>query len=495
MSTYLGIDLGTTATKTVVIGPGGTIVASARAPHPEARSIGRGRVDPRVWMDSVAAACGQLGGAASEVDGVGLSVHCPTALLYDVAGNPLAPGITWDHAGLPSYVSRLADLRNQSERQLAGNRESPATFMIAAYDFFAENEPDALGKAVEFGLVGSWLSRWLTGRSALDPTQASYTGAFAATDGSMRWLDDFLERVGIPAKKLPPIRPSLSVVGAVQKSAAAQLGIRVGIPVVVGAADTPSACFALGAEPSGIPLLLMGTTHVVSNCLAQPDNRALALQRPDVREGQWLINGVTNGGDSLAAGARLLGFGTGSDAVGALVAEADTVSVEDARNAPIYIPHVMPERGPMWLTSKATALYGFDGGTTRASASRGVLEGVLFADRMVVECCTSGDQGEVFLAGSFGSGTAAPQLIADALGRRVRVMDESNLSAIGAAEMAAAVLEGVAVRIPPSRVVTPRGDWSSAIAYRWEQFVPAWERTVGRTALEPFRAAQSDERK
>ena len=92
--------------------------------------------------------------------------------------------------------------------------------------------------------------------------------------------------------------------------------------MLVGSGDTPAASYALGTEPGGRPLLIMGTTHVVSNALAAPDPRAKALQRVDVRAGRWLINGVINGGDSLAEGAARLGYGQGDIAVEALVGTA-----------------------------------------------------------------------------------------------------------------------------------------------------------------------------
>ncbi len=491
MSTYLGIDLGTTATKAVIIEPDGTVVARSRVLHADARAIGPGRVDPGAWMKSVEAACAQLGPVIAKVSAVGLSAHSPTALLYDRDGTPLASGLTWDHPDLPDVVAGLAGSRDGEEAELAGNRVSPATFMIAAYPFFAENERDALASAVELGFVGSWLGRWITGESALDPTQASYTGAFTSTGGRLRWLSAFLERAGIPQERLPRLQGSLTTLGTVHTAAAKRLGVPAGIPVIVGSADTPAASFALGAAPSGIPLLLMGTTHVVSNCLDAPDNRALALQRSDVRESRWLINGVTNGGDALAAGARLLGLGTGAASVKALVAAASRATPSEAATAPVFIPHVMPERGPLWLTEPCTALVGFDAHTSSAAAARGVLEGVLFVDRMVVDSCVHADQGELYLSGAFGDDTAMSQMIADALGREVRVVDESNLSAVGAAGMASEVVEGRRIGLPGSRAIVPRDQWREVIDKRWTQFVPIWERTVGRPALEPLAPADA----
>jgi len=474
VTSYLGVDLGTTAVKAVVLAPDGTVLARSRAPHPHARAVGRGRVNPTAWISSIEAACRALGPAASTVSGVGLSVHSPSALLYDRAGVALADGITWDHPGLPAVVAELAALRTDDEAVLAGNRPFPATMMAAAYRLFVEHEPAALDAAFEFGMVGSWLGRWLTGESALDPTQASFTGIFAA-DGSMRWLDELARRAGIRTSLLPRLLPSLSRCGEVLTAPAQRLGIPAGIPLVTGSADTPAAAFALGIGPQGPPLLTIGTTHVLTSCSTSRSLSSPALQRADVRTGRWLINGVTNGGDALAAATRILGF----ESVDALIAEAMQVTPELAEDAPIFLPHLMPERGPLWLAEPCGSLQGLTVKTTRAATAWSVLEGVAFADRLVAEACVPRARTELYLAGVFRGHEAVPQLLADALGCTIRLVDDGDLSAIGAAAMAAETIAGAPISAPPARTIPPRPEWAGLLERRWESFRRHWERSTG----------------
>src|SRR5690349_3694628 len=228
-----------------------------------------------------------------------MDTHCPTALLLDSTGEPLVAGVTWDHPGLAEPTAQLIAALDPDHRRLVGNHLMPATAMGAAYGLFQAIEPQAAEAATTFGLAGTWLGQWLTGERAIDPTQASYTGLMASTDGSCRWMTDVLGQLGIPSEHLPPVLPSLSVLGPLMATTAATLGLPQGVPVLVGSGDTPAASYALGTEPGGRPLLIMGTTHVVSNALTAPDFRAKALQRVDVRAGRWLINGVINGGDAL----------------------------------------------------------------------------------------------------------------------------------------------------------------------------------------------------
>jgi xylulokinase len=477
--TYLGIDVGTSATKAVVIASDGSVLARSRVPHPAARGVGSGRADPAAWRTSITAAVHDLAPHTASVHGVGLDTHCPTALLLDATGKPLAAGVTWDHPGLTEPTAQLIAALTPDHRRLLGNHLMPATAMGAAHRLLQSIEPEATTAAATFGFAGTWLGQWLTGERAIDPTQASYTGLMASTDGTCRWLEDVLHQLGIPLHQLPPVRPSLSVLGSLLPETAVALGLPDGIPVLVGSADTPAASYALGTKPGGRPLLIMGTTHVVSNALDVPDPRAKALQRVDVRSDRWLINGVINGGDALAHGAERLGYGQGDVAVEAMVGVAFRADPDQTAAAPVFIPHIRPERGPLWFAEPRTALLGTVVDNAGPSAARGVVEGVLFADRMIIESCICADQRTLYVSGAFGFEPELPQLLADTLDREILVVDESHLPAIGAASMCAEVLGGQVVSPPPSRRVKSRPEWRDVVAKRWQQYREMWSTVTG----------------
>jgi len=481
--TYLGIDVGTSATKAVVLSSDGTVVARSRVPHPAARGAGAGRADPSAWRASITAAVRDLAPHTASVRGIGMDTHCPTALLLDSTGEPLVAGVTWDHPGLAEPTAQLIAALDPDHRRLVGNHLMPATAMGAAHRLLQVIEPQAAEAATTFGLAGTWLGQWLTGERAIDPTQASYTGLMASTDGSCRWMTDVLKQLGIPSEHLPPVLPSLSVLGPLLATTAATLGLPHGIPVLVGSGDTPAASYALGTEPGGRPLLIMGTTHVVSNALAAPDFRAKALQRVDVRAGRWLINGVINGGDALAEGAALLGYGQGDVAVEALVGTAFQAQPEQMTDAPVFIPHTRPERGPLWFAEPRTAVLGDIPDPATPAAARGIIEGVLFADRLIVESCIGEQQRTLYASGAFGFEPELPQLLADTLDRDILVVDESHLPAIGAAAMCVEVLEGTVVAPPAARRVTPRPEWRRVVAERWLHYRQVWSSVTGTPPL------------
>src|SRR5690242_3193520 len=98
--TFLGIDVGTSATKAVVITADGTVLGRSRVTHPAARGVGPGRANPVAWQSSIIAAVRQLAPITATISGIGIDTHCPTALLLNAAGEPVTAGVTWDHPGL-----------------------------------------------------------------------------------------------------------------------------------------------------------------------------------------------------------------------------------------------------------------------------------------------------------------------------------------------------------------------------------------------------------
>jgi xylulokinase len=165
--------------------------------------------------------------------------------------------------------------------------------------------------------------------------------------------------------------------------------------------------------------------------------------------------------------------------VEALVGTAFQARPDELSAAPVFIPHTRPERGPLWFAEPRTALRGDVPDPAAPAAARGVVEGVLFADRMIVESCIGDQQRTLYASGAFGFEPELPQLLADALDRDILVVDESHLPAIGAAAMCVEVLEGSVVAPPQARLVRPRPQWRSIVAQRWRQYRQIWSEVTG----------------
>jgi xylulokinase len=472
MATYLGLDLGTTAAKGVILSDAGTVIARARVPHTSVRNAGTSRVHPDTWVESIAAVCDKLSAHLPGISAMGTATHCPVMVPLDSAGRAVGAAVSWDEPLLAAYLAELGPQRSPEVVAATGNHPAPSTTVALAYHSLHENDPDAFDAMRYLGFVGTWFGAQLTGVIAADPTQASYSGVFDVVAAHGNWMPAALHALGVDRDVLPPVRDCLDVLGPTSSPFAAMLGIPSGVPVVVGSADTPAAAHALGYAP----LLSLGTTHVVGGSRSTPDLRCIALQRRGVRAGEWLVNGVTNGGVALAAAARLIGL-TGPDGVSGLIRLAATNPLGRATGAPVFVPHVTPERGPLWLDSPASGLLGLTATTSLEQVARALVDGVVFADRLVLESTLPPSDDPIVLTGSFGDDRSLPQRIADLTGRRLIVVTEPDLPAIGAAAMAAQATQSDVGFTPHASEVEPVE--AASLNEAWSTFREAWATVTG----------------
>lgn len=465
---YVGLDVGTTATKAVMIDDSGRVVARGRALH--GRGAPLGRADPAEWWSSAVAAIGQLGPARSDAVAIGLSVNSPVMVPLDDRGEPLALGYRFDAAGLDGLVSTAAPALTAEAHDRLGNPFTPATAIVLAHSLFQREHPQVSDRLRWLGSTGSVVGRWLTGQIAIDPSQASYFGCFDVIGGQF-WLPAVAETLGIPPHVLPPVLSGGTGLGPLTVSAADHLGLPPGIPVAVAGGDTPSAAVAVGLGESSDALLTLGTTHVVTRWHERPDprNRRL-LQRVHVRPGAWLSHGATNGGLALVSGAEHTGR-TGPSGVGEMISVAASAETSEIKTAPVFLPHVTAERGPLWMSRPATGIIRDSSAASPdpRAVDWAVVEGVLFADRLVLEHLVQGDD-TVRVAADLSATSDFVQLAADAFDRRLTVVDESHLSAVGAAHQAAA-MQGVLIDVlGDDAVFTPRAERRAVTNSRWHSW-------------------------
>lgn len=481
MNAFLGLDLGTSAVKAVVVSGSGEVLARSRVEHAGARP-GVGRADPSAWASSVARSVAALGDAAQQVTAVGFDTHCPTMVPLDAHGDSVGLGVTWDHPRMAIEFTEREGARSADVLARTGNHAAPSTTSALAHHVLTVEDPQTARRMSRLGFASTWLGALLTGELGVDPTQASYSGVFDTVSAAGDWLPEALDALELPKGLLPPVLEPLAGLGPLTADAAAKLGLTAGIPVVMGSADTPAASFALGTRPGESPFFILGTTHVINNCLDAPDSRAMALQRRGVRPKEWLINGVTNGGDALGTMAMLCGFGS----VAQLVALAAKADADEIGRAPVFVGHVMPERGPIWLADPRTALVGVTRHTTRTELAHAILEGVLLTDRMVMEATVPAWIQAIRLTGAFGSDLSLPQAMADMMGRSFDIITEADLPAIGAAMMAAAS-QGVDVpAVLPTGTVTPGPERAELVTARRAQYRDVWQQVTGRQSVTPI---------
>jgi xylulokinase len=497
VAAVLGIDLGTSQVKAVVVGAGGEMLGRGRAGYPvNAPAEGHAETDPDDWWratvsavrEALAAAAaggtrsGQGGDAAAggdagasgglEVVGVGVDGQMHGVALADKDGRPVRPAILWldqRAAAEAAWYERLpaeltAPLGNQASAGMAG----PILCWLAAH------EPDAMRRARWALQPKDWLRLRLTGRAATDPTDASGTLLFDLPRGA--WAEDLITALGLPADKLPPVLASAAIAGRLLPGPASELGLATGIPVATGAADTAAALYAAvpdtgsgpaaaGNAPSVGPGPEPGRPGAAVPDTADPGTGLGAESgRLGLAGGEWALLTVGTGGQWVVPEGRFrpvlntnlfraVGGGfyrlAAAQNVGAALGWVrgvfgaswqelyDTAARPWQAGTPVFVPYLAQER---WDRAATGTWTGLTLAHTKDDLLRGALEGVAFLLRRRLEDLrAAGHHPEAAIIG--GGGASHPawrQLLADVLGLPLHPADTSWLSAAGAARVAAA---------------------------------------------------------
>ena len=257
----LGVDVGTSSTKGVLVDAAGTVLRSATREHAVDRPHpGWVEMDGRVWWQEFASISRELLAAGDvEVTAVGVSGMGPCVLLTDGDGTPLRPAILY---GVDTRATRQIDALTAElgEQEILERCGSALTTQAVGpkLRWIAENEPDVFARAERLFMPASWLGYQLTGRYGLDFHSASQCTPLFDTE-ALDWYRPWADGIagGI---ELPPLAWAGDVLGEVTAEAAAETGIPAGVPVITGTIDAWSEAISVGAHHTGDLMLMYGTT-------------------------------------------------------------------------------------------------------------------------------------------------------------------------------------------------------------------------------------------
>jgi xylulokinase len=359
----LGIDLGTSGVKALVAGTDGAVLGRGVAGYPvRAPASGRAESAPEDWWLATRAA---VRAALAEADrvtvtAVAVAGQMHGVVLVDDRGAPLRPAILWLDQRAAAEAASYADLPWEYTAVL-GNRPSPG-MAGPLLCWLMTHEPCTVRAAWWALQPKDWLRLRLTGRAATDPTDASGTLLFDLARNA--WADPLVEKLGVPREKLPPVRDSAGLAGSLLPGPAANLGLRPGIPVAVGAADTAAAlsAAALRADEAMLNLGSGGQWVVLEDEFRPVDTTNLYRA---VGGGYYRLAPVQNVGVTLDWVRDLLGA-TWEELY-------DTASRPRRPDAPRFDPYLSPER---WNPGAAGAWTGLSLAHEREDLMRSALDGV-----------------------------------------------------------------------------------------------------------------------
>ncbi len=429
----LGIDLGTSSVKALLLAPDGRVVGEAAHAYPvRAPRPGWSETDPEAWWTAVVAAVQQaVGPRSGEVEAIGLSGQMHGVVLTGARGEALRPAVLWADARSDRELERYRALPAEQLRALA----NPITVGMAGPTllWLRDNEADAYETARWALQPKDWLRFRLTGDAATDPSDASATLLYDLQRDA--WARDVIEVLGLRQDLLPPILGSAQVAGLLSASAALDLALPEGVPVATGASDTAAAALGSGLIRDGDAQLTVGSGAQLISITTTPKAApefGVHLYRAVGPTTYYTMAAMQNAGLALEWVRSVLDLTW--DQAYELAA-----TVQPGCDGVSFLPYLVGERTPHLNPHASGLWFGLRRNHARAHLMRAALEGVAFAVRDGLEALTKAGihPTTLRLAGGGNERAFWRQLLADTLREPLQVSSVANASARGAAFLAA----------------------------------------------------------
>ena len=471
----LGIDIGTSAVKVVLVGDDDHVLASASRVLTVSRPhTGWSEQDPQQWWQAACDGLDELQThhreALAQTRAIGLSGQMHGATLVDARGAVLRPCILWNDGRSEVECAELERDWPQL-RAVTGNLAMPG-FTAPKLRWVQKHEPEIFAHTAKVLLPKAWLRWKLSGEFIEDLSDAS--GTLWLDVGKRRWSEDALAACGLTLDHMPRVVEGQAVAGELAPSLAARWGMQRAPLIAGGAGDNAAGAVAVGAVHPGDAFVSLGTSGVLWATTArfapnpQRAVHAFCHAVPDT----WHQMGVLlSAASSLAWWAGVTGC-TEAELLAEIDAQATTP------NAVWFAPYLSGERTPHNDARVRGGFLGIASDTTRAALTQAVLEGVAYALRDAQQALA--DAGTTLReAALIGGGARSPlwaQILADVLGISLHQVAESDIGcALGAARLARmAAGDGLSVARAATRLRTfePRAATSAMHAERHRQ----WQR-------------------
>ncbi len=443
---YLGIDLGTSAVKAVLVDGAQRTVASAEIALDVSRPFpGASEQSPEQWWTAVVAACGRLRAQApagwAQIRALGLSGQMHGAVLLDARGDVLRPAILWNDGRSATQCAAL-ERAVPDLAQIAGVRAMPG-FTAPKLLWVREHEPDIFQRVARVLLPKDYVRWRLTGDFVTDASDAA--GTLWLDQASRAWSPLLIAACGLVQEQLPAIREGTQATGVVSGAVAEVLGLADGVIVAAGGGDAAAGAVGIGAVNAGDAFLSLGTSGQIFVVTAdyRPSPDAMIHAFCHCVPSRWYrMAALLNGASCLAWAARLLG----EPDIEALVARVDATT--DGSGELLFLPYLSGERTPHNDPNARGVFFGLDGDTSPEALVRAVLEGVAFAFAESADClANAGTAPERFAVIGGGSRSLLwMRILAAALQRPLlRYEGAETGPAFGAARLARLVLTGESV--------------------------------------------------
>ena len=449
MKYLLGIDLGTSGTKTVLFDERCALVASSNIEYPMSQPHnGWAEQNPEDWWRAAAGTIqdvlAQSGVAAEDIVSIGISGQMHGLVMLDGAGRVLRPSIIWCDQRTAEECRWMTERAGADKLIEITANPALTGFTASKILWVRKHQPEIYSQCRHILLPKDYLRYKLTGDFATEVSDAS--GMQLLDVPNRCWSEELLGLLEIDPALLARVYESPEVTGTVSSEAAELTGLSVKTRVVGGAGDNAAAAVGTGVVTDGKAFTTIGTSGVVfahtSALSIDPKGRVhtFCCAVP----GAWHVMGVTQAAglslkwfrDQFCHAEMLAADGLGEDPYVLMDKQAGRVPI--GANRLLYMPYLMGERTPHLDADCRGAFIGLSGVHTRQDLLRAVMEGVVFSLRDCVEVLCGMDVSpcEMLACGGGGSSPLWRQMLADVYGCPVRTVQSKEGPALGAAILA-----------------------------------------------------------
>ncbi|MCI8520234.1 MAG: xylulokinase [Clostridia bacterium] len=450
MKYLIGIDIGTSATKTVMFDEKFNVVTSASQEYPmyQPRN-GWAEQMPEDWRDAVINTLREVisksNVSAEDIAGIGLSGQMHGLVMLDENGAVLRPSIIWCDQRTQKQCDEITE--KIGKERLIEITANPALtgFTASKILWVRENEPEIYAKCRHILLPKDYIRYILTGEFATEVSDAS--GMQLMDIPNRCWSDEVLEKLDIDKSMLPKMYESPEVTGKITKEIAEKTGLSVNTVVVGGAGDNAAAAVGTGVVSDGKAFTTIGTSGVVfahtSEVSIDPKGRVhtFCCAVPDC----WHIMGVTQAAglslkwfrDNFCGDFMEMAEKEGVDPYYLMDKAADKIPV--GSNRLIYLPYLMGERTPHLDSDCRGVFFGLSAIHTKADMIRSVMEGVAYSLKNCNDILNEmgAEINEMMACGGGGTSALWRQMLADLYECDVKTLSSKEGPALGVAILAA----------------------------------------------------------
>lgn len=449
MRYVIGIDIGTSGTKTVLFDEVGTIISSATVEYPMYQpQNGYAEQAPMDWynasISTVRTVIDDSGVKNTDIVGIGLSGQMHGLVMLDGNGEVIRNSIIWCDQRTAKEVDEMNE--KVGREKLIEITANPALtgWTAAKILWVKNNEPENYAKCCHILLPKDYIRYKLTGEFATEVSDAS--GMQLLDVPNRCWSREVCDALGIDMKMLAKVYESCEITGYITPKAAELTGLAVGTPVVGGAGDNAAAAVGTGVVSDGKAFTTIGTSGVVfahtSKVSVDPKGRVHTCCA--AVPGCWHIMGVVQSAglslkwfrDNFCQSEKDTAKLMGVDEYYLMDKEAETVPI--GANRLLYLPYLMGERTPHLDPNARGVFFGLSAIHTKKDMLRAVMEGVTYALRDSVEICREMDinVSDMMACGGGGTSPLWRQMLADQYGCPVKTAASKEGPALGVAILA-----------------------------------------------------------